>query len=318
MRLFWWPIYIDAKLESEGVRVIGDEGGAVIPSWTLVPWTQVSRANLPHPIDENGHDLKINGRQLVFRFGSYWKAESRGIQKQIQQAQRKWFADPGNHFKFNALPMSRTRAVLRSVILEINFAMYAFALGAIMLVPGLNMPNPRARVLNHWIGLGLMFVVCVLLSRVLYRVISAKNALWVILMTEDGAEIENRNQARFVSWSAVTSIRLDALLFTATIDGSERAFIAPCSCTKAILESRVQIEPPRLVTPGFVFIGVLAALAGPVVLWCYQWLQVPIQGLNWQSISLVCLLFWGTLFLHHFMARRELRRVNETNTPQIP
>ena len=312
------PIYIQAAIEPEGARIIGEGGGSELPIDKIISWNRVDNSSaIRFVYDENNEKLEIDGHRIVLRFGSTWKSQSKTSQQLIKKYKQDWYRNPVNEFEIDTLPSGVRSAAFGNAYVELVFGTIVLLTGAQGFIPALNRPNPIARTIDHWVMLGIVLLGLFLLLSGILIYFRTLNASWVVSMRHDGVKVRTHEQERWVPWSNIRMLRRKMVLQLLMVDERETAYVFPTQDIWCVLGSRLHRARPKLFTLGFFIIFFLALMSGPIVFWFFQYLQIP-MNISWVGVSGVSLFLSGILVLQYSLELKEFRKANESADREIP
>ncbi|MFK7759437.1 MAG: hypothetical protein AB8C13_05770 [Phycisphaerales bacterium] len=315
MRLPWWPIYIDAELEDEGVRVIGEQGGELLPAGTLVRWDRVGFIQLVNPVEEYGKCMRIGPARLSFKLAPKTATEKRSSIRELRLLQRRWYQDPSHRFEHQTDPKDKRRAIL-SVL---GFSSYFSC--CFLLIPfwmmynqfdpadGTVMTGDLRRVyliLNSMAILAGIIALLTMLNAV-YQVSRAKKSWWITKVDQDGADLERHGATLRILWSQLFDdgeyVRMNRLrLSTESSTDKMKVYWFGLSHVAAVLNSKVEPQRPKLFTFGFVVIGLISLFSGTVVNRVFDWLDVEFMEGGGILLTVSCLMLCALLIYQHTLA----------------
>lgn len=306
----WWPVPVDARIEPDGIRVVGSQAAGVLPVGSLVGWDRVTNKGNgePHLLNELGRRFKLGRRPVALRL-------SDGPNRTAAiRAANSWFADPSRRFRVVIPPDSRRKQV--GGILGISLCMLVFTVWAVVLVGGpvakmgdLSEAERRADLAVNGLVLASAF------GAALFLVMAAR-ACWMIALrwhaeelTENGIRIRLRDQTEVVPWQACSHVRRAIGVQTLYHTDGRRISVEPSS--RAMRAMSAKVPTPNRLWTGFFIALLLVALIGPLGTgWMFRWLGFPKDLFAWPQIAFlqsVMLYFPGMLVLHWWMERRDAR-----------
>lgn len=306
MALPWWPIRVNAEIEPDGLRVVGTQGGEVVPVGSLLPWDRIANGVEPRCRDAEGKPLRIERRPIALRL----KKPHRPVH--LARAAIAWFADPTHPFRMVIRPGAGRRALigpLTLLIMVLFFTLWPilFAGGPVSVGDGTGEIGRRADIAAN--GILLLFAGGALLGVVMFarEVWSIPRRWWIEELNENGLRIRRGSQTDEIAWSHLNDRATGyGTIEIRHIDGRRirLELIRPAVwAVQARLPKR-----NRLWSGGFIA-SLLAALIGPVgIAWLSRWLGVPSDQFGWPQIGFVqvsMLIFPGILLLYWWMSRRE-------------
>lgn len=312
------PIIIQAIIEPEGARIVGEGGGSELPIDTMISWNRVdSCPSIRFALDENYERLEIDGHRIVLRFGSVWKSQSKTSQRRILKYKQDWFSNDENEFEIDAIPEGIKISALQNSLAELLFGSIIVFKGSILLVRVLSRPNPVTRNIDRWVVVIIVLLGLLLLLSGILRYLRALNASWIVSISHFGVKVRTHEQERWVPWSNIKMHRSNIVLQSLLIDDRESAYVLPTTDIRSVLYSRLGRSRPKLLTTGFFVIFFVALMSGPTVYWFYQYLQIPMNS-SWVGVSGVSLFLSGILVLQYYLELKEFRKANESADREIP
>jgi|GEM_PF-3135487 len=312
------PIIVQATIEPGGAQITGENGGSDLPVGMIVPWNCLdSNPAFRWVYDFDGERMEIDGSQVVLRFRSIWKSQSKSTQRLIKQYKSEWYRNPENEFEIDTLPEGFKIPAFQNACIELCYGAMIIFIGAKGFIPALKQPNPIAWTVGHWVVLGVIILGIVLVMSGLVRYFRMLRSSWIMSLRHDGVRVRIHEQERLIPWSKVKMLRRQMVLQPLLIDEQETAYVLPTTDIRSILSGRLSGPQPRLFTSGFFVIFFTALMSGPCVLWFYQYLQIPLT-LNWTAVSGVGLIFCGILVLQYYVELKEFRESNESMDHEIP
>lgn len=306
----WWPVRVDARIEPDGIRVVGSQALDVLPTGSLVGWDRVTGLGNgePHLLDEHGRTFKLGRRPLALRLSD------RPNRTAAIRAANAWFSDPNRRFRVVIPPDSQRRQMWS--VLGISLCMLIFIIWPSLLVGGRVASGTEASEIERRADLavnGFLFL-CACGSGLI--LIMASRALWTTPrrwhakeLTESGVRIRLRDQTEVVPWQACSHVRHALGILTLHHTDGRRIWVEQSARAERAAYARVPIRSP--LWSGVFVTLLLVGLIGPMgARWLLQWLQLPTDHFGWSQVMLqqvVMLLFPGLLALHGWMERREAR-----------
>ncbi|MBO6512669.1 MAG: hypothetical protein JJ974_01730 [Phycisphaerales bacterium] len=312
------PVSIQAEIEPEGARVVGNEGGELIHAGMLIPWDRVdSTSGYYRLIDEDGVPIELVGKRVFLRFGSYWKSPQKSTRLKVQEAKKSVYLNPDKEFEIDTLPYGIQKAAVKDSVFELAF-------GALILFQGVRLST---RVLSQSItfaqSTGRVFVLAIFMLGLLLivsgvvRYLKRSKSYWVVSISNRGVTVRFYEQERLVPWKDVEMLPKTMALQPLLIEQRECAYIVQTSEIRDVLHSRLRPPRPKLLTLGFFMTIFLSLMSGPIAAWFYQYLQVPLT-MHWAVISGAFLALSGVLLLNHSVVLKEYKKTNENASRRIP
>ena len=317
MRLPWLPIPVEAVLEPDGFRVIGDNGGAVLPAGSFVPWPRVSgdMSCYKLPLDDEGRPLEYRNKMLCLSI-DFKAAELKSMNRPIETFRTRWFADDSNSFDIREDP-SANRRTLRDASIAWAYFTICLMLPAIWMsynqfdrADGTVLTGDLRRVyliLNTAAGILLGSALAVGIFGAC-SILKARKSWWVVAYTDKELTMQSQGETKQIPWTSVQRNASSIVFNHAQLCDGGSVYWARSFSTRAVMKSRVRDPKPRLFTPVLVLLGLACLISGPFVEWVYRWLDVDFIDHGAILLSGLCLIFWSLVPLGHVMERRAFNR----------
>jgi len=315
MRLPWWPEYVDAKIEEGGIRVLGEQGGVVLPVDALISWPQIRIFYNPIPFDTDGEQMRLDDRKLAFKLVDFKAIQVNKPLRLMSQLAKAWYADPANVFERKVMPKGN-RGLILTTLFTGFYGVVCLALPGFWMLR--NQFDPTAGTamtydLRHvYLILNILAGVSVAVSVVIgiwtvRSTLRIRRSWWLDSVSNAGLGLCGIRGTRRVSWSEVESVSDEFVVQCGVLSGGDRVFWERSPEVGMIIESRLPRPRPKLITAGFVGVILLAALVVPLIGWVYRWLDVPLDDDVVLITGGLMVFLVGMLVLSHIMEIRERR-----------
>lgn len=306
----WWPVRVDARIEPDGIRVVGSQALDVLPAGSLVGWDRVTGLGNgePHLLDEQGRRFKLGRRPVALRLSD------RPNRTAAIRAANSWFADPTRRFRVVIPPGSQRRQM--GGVLGVCLCMLLFMIWAAVLAGGPVATKGELSEAERRINVTINSLVLACTFGAGLSVVMAARVCWMIArrwhaeeLNESGTRIRLRDQTEFVPWQDCSHVRRALGVQTLYHIDGRHICVEPSS--RAMRAVSAKVPTPNRLWTGFFTVLLLVALIGPSGTgWMFRWLGFPKDLFAWPQIAFlqsVMLYFPGMLLLHWWMERREAR-----------
>lgn len=315
----WWPIRVDARIEPDGIRVVGSQALDVLPVGSLVGWDRVTGLGNgePHLLDEQGLRFKLGRRPVALRLSD------RPSRTADIRAANAWFGDPTRRFRV-VIPPDAQRRHARSVVAG-SLYMLCLTTLPLLLARGPVSSGVEASEIEKRADLALNAFLFLCACGSGLALVMAGRALWAIPrrwhaeeLTETGVRIRLRDQTEVVPWQDCSHVRHAVGVLTLHHTDGRQISVEQSARAERAISAKLSARTPLM--SGFFLSLLLVALIGPLGTgWMFRWLELPADVFGWRKVVFLqtfMLLFPGLFAFEWWMKRRNARPTPATRPHQ--
>jgi len=303
MRLPWWPIYIDARFDEQGVYYTIPDDPEQLSPWHQTRFYVQNKYLVFIPEDESGKHLQHHRANVFFRLRL---KDHPDASKRATEFQNAYLEDSQNQYSCKVIWRNEVWDRVFMLVLSIGLPAY----GLFMLYQGYQSAPGNEPGVRYQNGLLMSMVALVLITLFIYwRIVRElrrqHQSSRVIEVNQHGVKTCDSD----FQWDDFDCIRQHFHHYMVLTKSGEYLHIPNNSCAIWILRNRIT-HPPVLSSKLFVFCLIGSVLSGPLMSAWFGYLAPDFeQPFGFWGVSLIMasmvLVIYGALYFSTWQSKRQ-------------